>query len=60
MLKGWKTILFGLFVTVVPAALTYIGGINWTSLGISPGVASMIGIAIMALRSVTNTPVGKG
>ena len=34
--KGWKTVIFGLAVIVVPSALTYLGNIDWTTLGISP------------------------
>lgn len=58
MFKGWKTILFGLAVAIGPAAVTYLGGVNWTSLGVSPGVAAAIGVVIIALRAVTNTSVG--
>lgn len=58
MLKGWKTIIFGLIVAIGPVAVTYLGNVNWTSLGISPGVAGMIGVAIIALRAVTNSPLG--
>jgi len=56
-LKGYKTLAFGAFVAVAPAALTYLGGIDWTTLGISPATAGMIGMAIMGLRFITNSPV---
>lgn len=56
--KGWKTVIFGLAVIVVPSALTYLGNIDWTTLGISPAAASVIGLAIVALRAATNTALG--
>lgn len=59
-IKGFKTIAFGLVVAIAPAALTYLGGVNWTSVGVSPAVAAAIGAAIIGLRAVTTTPIGKG
>lgn len=59
MLTGWKTVLFGLAVAVGPGALDYLGGVNWTSIGISPGVAGILGAVIVGLRAVTSTPIGK-
>lgn len=56
-MKGWKTFAFGLLVAVGPAALEYLAGVPWTSLGISPGVAGAIGAGIMALRVMTNTTI---
>lgn len=58
-MKGYKTILFGLLMIVGPAALTYLAGVDWTSLGISPGVASLIGAVVIGLRAMTSTPIGK-
>ncbi len=58
-MKGWKTVAFGAFMVVVPPLLTYVGGINWTSLGVSPGVAAAIGLIVIGLRAATTTPVGK-
>lgn len=58
-MKGWKTVLFGLLTIIVPSALTYLGGVDWTSLGISPGVAGIIGATIIGLRAATSTPIGK-
>lgn len=58
MLKGWKTVLFGLLVAIAPPAVTYLGGVNWTSIGISPAVAGVIGAIIIGLRAVTNTAIG--
>lgn len=56
MLKGWKTLLFG-------GLITMLGGIQATDLAtIVPaqytGVAlGAIGVIIMALRAITDTPV---
>lgn len=58
-MRGWKTVLFGLATAIVPAALTYLGGVEWTSMGISPGMAALIGAAIVALRAATSTPIGR-
>ena len=58
--KGWKTVAFGLFMVVVPPALTFLGGVDWTSIGVSPAVAAAIGVVIIGLRAMTSTPIGKG
>ncbi len=57
-MKGWRTIAFGLFVAVGPTAMTYLGGVDWTSLGISPPVSAAIGLVIVGLRAITNTAIG--
>ena len=58
LLKGYRTLLFGLLMVVVPPALNYLVGINWTSY-VSPNEAFFIsGILTMILRVVTTTPVG--
>jgi hypothetical protein len=58
--KGLKTVGFGLLMVVGPAALTYLGGIDWASLGISPLTSAIIGAIVIGLRAVTSTPIGKG
>lgn len=58
MLKGYRTVIFGLAVATIPPALTYVAGIDWTSLGISPSVAAVIGAAIVGLRAATSTALG--
>jgi hypothetical protein len=57
--KGFRTVAFGLFVAVAPAAVTYLGGVDWTTLGISPGVAAALGLAVVGLRAVTSTAIGQ-
>ncbi len=58
-MKGWRTIAFGLFVAVGPAAVTYLGGIDWTSLGINPTISAAIGVVIVGLRAITNSAIGQ-
>jgi hypothetical protein len=58
-MKGFKTVAFGLAVAIIPPAVTYLGGVNWTSLGISPGMSAAIGVAIVGLRAMTTTAIGK-
>lgn len=59
MLTGFKTLIFGAAVAIAPSLLTYLGGVDWTTIGIAPGVAGAIGAGIIALRAVTSTPIGK-
>ena len=59
MLTGFRTVLVGLIVAIGPAALTYLGGVNWTALGLSPTVGGVIGAVIIGLRAITTTPIGK-
>lgn len=58
-LKGFKTVLFGLAAVVLPVGLTYLAGVDWTQY-IGPNAAlAVTGIITIALRIVTNTPVGQ-
>lgn len=59
MLKGFKTVIFGAAVAVAPSLLTYLGGVDWTTIGLSPTTAGAIGAGIIALRAITSTPIGK-
>jgi hypothetical protein len=56
---GFRTIAFGVVVAIVPAVLTYLGGIDWTQFGINPMLSAGIGAAIVGLRTLTKTPIGK-
>jgi hypothetical protein len=58
-MKGLRTVLYGAVVAIAPSALTYLGGVDWTSLGISPTAGGIIGAGIIALRTVTSTPIGQ-
>jgi hypothetical protein len=59
MLKGFKTVIFGLLVAAGPAALTYLGNVSWTSFGVSPTAGAVLGLIIVGLRAATNTPLGE-
>ena len=58
MLTGFRTVLVGLAVAIGPAALTYFGGVDWTSLGLSPTAGGVIGAVIIGLRAITTTSIG--
>lgn len=58
-LKGLRTFAVGLAIAVVPAALSYLAGFNWTSI-VSPDVALAIsGVITILLRTITTTPPGQ-
>lgn len=56
---GYRTLAFGFLVAVAPAALNYLDLVDWTTLGLSPGVGALLGAAIMGLRYITITPIGE-
>lgn len=58
LVKGLKTVAFGLALVVIPPAVTYLGGVDWTALGISPTNSAAIGLVVIGLRAVTNTAIG--
>ena len=57
--KGLRTLAVGLTIAVAPSALSYIGGVDWTQLGVSPVAGAFIGVIVMGMRTITTTPVGK-
>ena len=58
-MKGWKTVIFGLGMAIVPVGLTYLAGIDWTQY-VSPTWAPVVAGAItILLRAMTTTPIGK-
>ena len=57
--KGLRTLAVGLAIAVAPSALTYVAGVDWTSFGVSPAAGAIIGVVVMGLRTITNTPVAK-
>lgn len=59
MMKGWKTVAIGLLMVIAPGALTYLAGVDWTSLVGPTGAFMISGILMIALRMVTTTPIGK-
>ena len=57
-MKGFRTITVGLALAVLPNALSYLGGIDWTQ-HVDPSLALTIsGVLTIALRCLTTTPVG--
>lgn len=58
-MKGYRTLLIGFAMAVLPPALNYLLGIDWNSL-VGAQAASMIAGGLMiVMRLVTNTPPGK-
>lgn len=49
---GIETYLLGLVMTFGPQILDYTAHFDWTKLGLSPNAASMVGLAILGLRSL--------
>ena len=61
MLTGWRTFIVGAVVAVGPTLLSYLGGIDWTKLGLTTNVATIIsGVLMVGLRAITTTPPMKG
>ncbi len=59
MMKGYRTIAIGLAMAVIPPALTYLGGVDWTT-AVGPNAAMVIsGVLTIAMRLITSTPAGK-
>lgn len=59
-MKGYRTLIFNGLGVVGTAALTWVLGVNWAEY-VSPTVAMVIvGGANIALRMITNGPVGSG
>ena len=57
-MKGFKTFAYGLAIALLPALLEYLGGVDMTAtFGLSPAAGAMIGVGIVALRSITSSPV---
>jgi hypothetical protein len=59
-MTGYKTLITGALLAIVPPLTSYVEAINWDEF-MSPTMAFFVsGIAMMALRFVTNTGVFKG
>jgi len=57
-LTGFRTIITGALVAIVPAALQYVAGVDWTHV-VSPTWAMIIaGVVQIGMRLITTTPVG--
>ena len=61
MLTGYRTFIVGLLVAIGPTALSYLGGFDWTKVGLSTNLATLIsGTLMVGLRAITTTPPTKG
>ena len=58
-MSGWKTVLMGAIIAVVPALTQYSGTIDWSFLGPTGGMIAS-GVIMIALRWVTTTPIFTG
>ena len=58
MFAGFKTFAVGAALAVLPQAATFVSNFDFThAFGLSPNAASFIGVAMVALRAVTSTPI---
>ena len=58
MLAGFKTFSVGLGLAIVPQALSFVSNFDFVNtFGLSPNAASVLGVAMVALRAVTSTPI---
>jgi hypothetical protein len=56
MLKGFKTFAVGLGLALVPQAISFVTGFDFTrAFGLSPNAATVVGVAMIALRAATST-----
>lgn len=58
-MKGYRTILVGLALAIGPAALQYLGAVDWTSIIGAQGAFFVSGAITIVMRALTSTPVGK-
>jgi hypothetical protein len=57
-MKGYKTIAAGLAMVILPPALQYLAGIDWSQLVGAKYSLVLSGLIMIGLRLVTTTPVG--
>jgi hypothetical protein len=58
MLAGFKTLSVGVGLAVIPQIVSYVSSFDFVkAFGLSPNAASIIGVAMIALRAVTSTPI---
>ena len=58
-MKGYRTILIGLVLAIGPAALQFLGAVDWSALIGPTGAFFVSGVVAILMRFVTTTPVGK-
>lgn len=58
-MKGYRTIIVGLVLAIGPAALQYLGAVDWSALLGPTGAFFVSGLVAILMRFATSTPVGK-
>ena len=58
-MKGYRTILVGLVLAIGPAALQFLGAVDWSGLIGPTGAFFVSGVVAILMRFFTTTPVGK-
>jgi hypothetical protein len=58
-MKGFRTVMIGAALIVLPPLVEYFGGVSWESIGVSPSLGAFIGALFIGLRAVTDSPVFK-
>lgn len=58
-MTGWKTVLTGALMAVVPALTDYFNMVDWSFLG-TTGALVASGVVMIVLRLITSTPAFTG
>lgn len=58
-MKGFRTIAVGLLMAVAPVGLQFLAGVDWTHYLPAQYAPVVAGLLMIALRTVTKTPIGK-
>lgn len=56
-MTGFKTILVGLLMALIPAVTQYFGTVDWNSVFPAPWGMVVAAIVMIAMRMITTTPV---
>jgi hypothetical protein len=56
-MQGFKTIIAGLVMAIVPVATQYLGAIDWNTALPAPWSFVASGVVIVVMRFLTTTPV---
>jgi len=56
-MQGFKTILAGLIMVIIPPITQYLGAIDWSTVLPGPWGVVVGGVIMIALRFVTTTPI---
>jgi hypothetical protein len=57
-MKGYRTIAVGLALAIAPAALQYLGAVDWSQYVGPVGASAISGVLMIVLRLVTTGPIG--